>query len=211
MQGIARAGGGDRLVFGILGPIVVWGNDGEVITAPGHKLRALLALLVVDANVIVTTDRLIDALWDGSPPPTARGTLHAYVSRLRSLLRGRDDVVTLETLPAGYRLRVDPDRVDALRFARLANEAAARLPGDADGAHRTIEAALGLWRGPALVGGHDVDLVAFHAAGLEELRLAAIETQIEAELARGRHAIAVGRLHELVQTHPLRPAASCAP
>jgi DNA-binding SARP family transcriptional activator len=130
--------------------------------------------------------------------------LHAYVSRLRALLRGCDDVVALETLPAGYRLRVDPDRVDALRFTRLANEAAARLPGDADGAHRTIEAALALWRGPALVGGHDVELVAFHADGLEELRLAAVETQMEAELARGHHAIAIGRLHELVQTHPLR-------
>jgi DNA-binding SARP family transcriptional activator len=204
MQEIAGVAGGDHLVFGILGPIVVWGNDGEAITAPGNKLRALLGLLVVDANVIVTTDRLIDALWDGSPPPTARGTLHAYVSRLRALLRGREDVAALETLPAGYRLRVDPDRIDAFRFARLATDAAARLPDDPDGAHRTIEAALALWRGPALVGGIDIDQVAFHAASLEELRLASVETRMEAELARGRHAIAVGQLHELVQMYPLR-------
>src|SRR6185369_17626647 len=106
-----------RPQFSLLGPVSM-SLDGEPIALGGQKRRALLAVLLLDANRVVSRDRLIDALWGEEPPDTARNTLQVYVSQLRKLLPEG----ALETAPAGYRLVVDPETVDLFRFVRLCEE-----------------------------------------------------------------------------------------
>ncbi|HEV2810207.1 MAG TPA: winged helix-turn-helix domain-containing protein, partial [Acidimicrobiales bacterium] len=137
----------------VLGPLeVVCG--GEVLALGSPKQRALLAVLVMSANRVVAVDRLVEELWGDEAPARAMASLQAYVSRLRRLLqpaganRGRSDV--LVTQPPGYLLRVDPGSVDAVRFEHQTAEGIRLLAaGDPQGALDVLEAALGLWRGPA--------------------------------------------------------------
>src|SRR6266511_4725795 len=103
--------------FSLLGPLSV-SRDGAEVALGGQKRRALLAVLLLDANQVVSRDRLIDALWGEEPPDTARNTLQVYVSQLRKLLPEG----TLETAPPGYRLAVEPDCVDLFEFVRLSEE-----------------------------------------------------------------------------------------
>src|SRR3954469_9294244 len=117
------------MLFRILGPVEV-AADGRTLDLGGPKQRALLALLLLEANRVVARDRLIDALWDDSPPETARKALQVHVSQLRKAL-GHD---RLQTADPGYRLRVEGDELDLDRFRRL--EAEGRL-----------HAALPPWRG----------------------------------------------------------------
>lgn len=182
--------------FRILGPLEVSDEDRPLdLGAP--KQRALLALLLLNPNEIVSTDRLIADLWGDSPPATVAKSAHNYVSRLRKELPdGR-----LATRPPGYVLRVDHGELDLDVFERLRREARA-LPPDAAAAR--LRDALALWRGPPLADLAYEPFAQSEIARLEELRLAALEERIDADLADGRHADLVGELRARVAEHPLR-------
>ncbi len=180
--------------YRVLGSLEVRRGDGP-LPLGGPKQRALLALLLVNANRVVARDRLIDELWGESPPDTAVKTTQVYVSRLRKLLPG-----ALHTRPPGYVLEVEWHNVDLLRFERLVAEARRAEPAAAS---RLLREALALWRGPALAE-FDEPFAKAEAGRLEDLRLAALEERLEADLADGRHAELVGELEALVPEHPHR-------
>ncbi|MEV6159172.1 BTAD domain-containing putative transcriptional regulator [Nonomuraea sp. NPDC052129] len=174
----------------ILGTLEVTGA--EPIAVGGFRLRALLAILALEAGRTVTSERLIDMLWPQEPPGNAANALQTLVRRLRVALRPYEIV---ESRAGGYALAVDADQVDALRFRRLTGLAKLDLTGLAQ-----LDEALALWRGPALAGLGAVPHLANVAAGLEEDRLAAIEARAEARLAAGLPA----DLAAEVAAHPLR-------
>jgi DNA-binding SARP family transcriptional activator len=190
--------------FGILGPVEVR-VDGRIVAVTASKPRTLLAALLVHANKVVAAARLIDLLWGENPPASAKATLQTYVLHLRRLLPTGSQAGegVLLTRSPGYLLRVEPERLDLDRFQCLV-EAAQQADRDPAQAAARLRQALGLWRGPALC---DVDSDALRwveAPRLEELRLAALEARIDAELQLGLHAGLVGELHALAATHPLR-------
>ena len=186
--------------YRILGPLEVHAGDRQV-ELRGVRQRELLAVLLLHANEIVSSDRLIDELWPGDPPPTAAKIIQNSVSQLRKLVE--PDV--LVTRSPGYLLRVAPGELDAERFEGMVEGARAELAeGAAAEAAEQLRAALDHWRGPALADFADAPFARVEAARLEELRLAATEDRIEAELALGRHADLVAELEALVAQHPLR-------
>jgi DNA-binding SARP family transcriptional activator/ABC-type branched-subunit amino acid transport system substrate-binding protein/DNA-binding beta-propeller fold protein YncE len=181
--------------FRLLGPLEVLESDRPVSLGRGRQ-RALFALLLIHANEVVSTDRLIDELWGESPPRTALKSVQVYVSRLRKELGdGR-----LATRPPGYVLRTDPSEVDVCRFERLVGDADVVDPKIA--AER-LRSALELWRGPALGDMAFEPFARAEIARLDELHAAATEKRIEADLACGRHAELIGELESLVAQHPL--------
>lgn len=192
-----------RLEFRILGPLeVVVG--GRLVPLVGAKQRAMLALLVVRANEVVSSYRLVDELWPGGPP-AAEHSLQMHVLRLRRALASAGAGELIATCPGGYRLSVDPGRLDFDRFESQLREARPLLEaGEAERAVGHLRAALSLWRGDALVGVPLGASLSAEAARLDELRLAAVEDRIEAELVLGRHGGLVGELEALVRQHPLR-------
>jgi DNA-binding SARP family transcriptional activator len=162
----------------------------------------------LDANEVVSTDRLIDELWGDSPPDSAANMLQGYVSHLRKVLepgRTRGEHELLVSRAPGYMLQIRSDQIDAERFEQLTSEARRWLvEGDAEQAAERLRTALALWRGPALA---DLAYEPFARADvdrLEELRLAALEDRVDADLTLGRHDALVGELRELVDHHPLR-------
>jgi predicted ATPase/DNA-binding SARP family transcriptional activator len=185
--------------FRILGPLEVE-LDGPPISAKGHKPRALLGLLLLHRNQPVAPEQLIDDLWGDDAPATAANTLQVYVSQVRKIVFDR-----LKTEGGSYRLRVEADELDADLFERLAGDGATALGRKSYGeAAELLAEALALWRGPALA---DLRYDAFaqgEIARLEELRLAAVEDRIEADLGLGRHDQLVGELESLVSDHPTR-------
>lgn len=186
--------------FRILGPLEAW-HEGRAVTLGGPKPRALLAVLLLHANEVVSADRLIDELWGAESPEDAAGALRVNVSRLRKALP--PDVLT--TRSPGYVVRVEPDALDLHRFERLADEGRSLLArGLAAEAAERLREALALWRGPALVDFAYESFAQAAIARIEEIRLAAIELRIDADLALGRHDELVGELEELVAEHPLR-------
>ncbi|HKT43832.1 MAG TPA: BTAD domain-containing putative transcriptional regulator [Gaiellaceae bacterium] len=158
----------------ILGPLEVL-DEGRALELGGAKQRAVLALLALNANRVVSVDRIAQALWDDNPPESARKAVQVYVSQLRKTL-GRERV---QTKGSGYLLRVEPDELDLARFQRLRDEG-------------ELDAALALWRGESEV------------AWLEDLRLGCLEERIDRELAAGRHAEIVGELEALARAQSLR-------
>jgi DNA-binding SARP family transcriptional activator len=183
--------------FRLLGPLeVVSERDGPVALG-GVKQRSLLAALLLQANEVVSADRLIDQLWGAAPPATAAKSIQVYVSRLRKAL-GEQRLVTQ---PPGYVLRLDRSDVDLGRFEQLVSEASRAAPDSA--APKLVEA-LALWRGPALADLAYEPFAQVEIARLEEMRLAVLEQRIDAELACGRHAQLVGELEALIARHPLR-------
>ncbi|MEV0408984.1 BTAD domain-containing putative transcriptional regulator [Actinoallomurus sp. NPDC050550] len=192
--------------FGILGPLEVHASAGAPVAVGGPRVRALLALLLLDAGRVVTAERLIDALYGEDPPAGVANALQSQVSRLRRGLRsvdGSGDLV--EFHPAGYRLAVEPDDVDALRFERLARDGRRALTaGDHARAAALLREGLDLWRGPALADVTAASYAEAQAARLEELRLGAFEDHAEARLALGGHRDLVTELQDLVAAHPLR-------
>jgi DNA-binding SARP family transcriptional activator len=177
----------------------VRGVDGPLALG-GAKQRALLALLLLNANRVVSRERLIDALWGEDPPETAVTTVQVYVSRLRKVI----GVHALITRAPGYLLVVDPESIDLSRFERLLAQGREALAGgDAERSARALREALALWRGPALAEFEEA-FARLEARRLEDLHLAAIEDRIEADLARGRHGDVIGELELLIAEHPHR-------
>jgi predicted ATPase/DNA-binding SARP family transcriptional activator len=185
----------------LLGPLEVT-VSGRVVEVPGQRLRALLALLALDAGRVVSVDRLLDALYGEDLPQQAENALQQAVSKLRRRL---GDAGVLVTRAPGYLLDVRPEDVDALRFEQLL-AGAARLAADDDpaGASSAYDEALGLWRGEALTDLPLNDVVAPLRARLDERRLTAVEDRVEVELALGHHAEQVAELDALVADEPLR-------
>jgi DNA-binding SARP family transcriptional activator len=176
--------------FRLLGPVeaVV---EGAPVQLAAAKPRALLALLLLQRNHVVSTERLIDELWADEPPARATKTLQVYVSQLRKAL-GPDRLVTR---PPGYLLRVEPGELDLERFEQLLADGRKHLAdGDATGARDELREALDLWRGPP----------EGPAARLEELRLAAHEDWLHAALESGQASSVIPQLEELVASQPLR-------
>jgi DNA-binding SARP family transcriptional activator len=194
--------------FRILGPVEAW-DGAEQLDLGGSKPRALLAVLLLHANRVVSTDQLVDELWGEAPPPTARNVLQVYVSRLRQALQCRRDggpaAPLLLTRPSGYLLRVEPGELDLDQFEGLAADARrATADGDLERAAGCWRAALALWRGPALAGAAPEALRRTAVLRLEEARLVALEERLEVDLRLGRHAEVIGELEALVAANPVR-------
>jgi DNA-binding SARP family transcriptional activator len=186
--------------FRILGRLEVWDGD-DAVALGGPKPRALLALLLLHANEVVSTDRLIDELWRDDPPENAAAALQVNLSRVRKALPG--DVVA--TRPPGNVLRVEPHALDLDRFERLVEEGRTLLERGVPGAASDrLGSALSLWRGPPLSDFTYASFAQAAIARLEEVRLLALELRIEADLARGRHDDLIGELNALIVEHPLR-------
>jgi DNA-binding SARP family transcriptional activator len=182
--------------FRLLGPLEVF-EDNQPLPLGGVKQRSVLAILLMHANELVTTDQLIDEIWGGAPPAKAAKNIQVQVSRLRKVL----DSGRLATGPGGYVLHLGPDESDVARFERLTAEAGSAPP---QSAADKLREALALWRGPALA---DLAYEGFaqpEIARLEEMRLSVLVQRIDADLALGRHAELVGELEALVARHPLQ-------
>ncbi|HEV3496694.1 MAG TPA: BTAD domain-containing putative transcriptional regulator, partial [Actinomycetes bacterium] len=194
--------------FGILGPLEA--TDGErPVEFVRPKQRAVLAVLLIEANRVIPLDRLIDLLWGGEPPAWATGALQVHISGLRAALEpdqpARMRNRFLVTQPPGYLLRVGPDDLDASQFETLAVRGhQALIDGRPTAARRVLKEGLALWRGPALAEFAFEPFAQHEAARLEELRATALEDRIEADLARGAHAAVIAELEALVAEHPIR-------
>jgi DNA-binding SARP family transcriptional activator len=188
--------------FRLLGPVEARA-EGRPLVLAGARQRALLAVLLLRAGEPVSRERVIADLWGERPPAGAVKTVQAVVSRLRRALGG--EAARLVSSAAGYRLRVEPDELDLGRFERLCAEGRRALAaGRHERAAARLRAALGEWRGPPLA---DVAFEPFappELARLEDLRAAAVEDRVEAELAIGRGGELVGELEGLVAAEPLR-------
>ena len=182
--------------FRILGPLDAL-IDGTPVPLGGAKQRAVLALLLLDAGRVVSTDRLLDALWSGEPPPTATASLQNFISQLRRALGAE----TIETRPPGYLMRVEAGQLDLANVRRLVDESRASDPLRRA---RLLGEALALWRGEPLAELADEPFAQGEIARLTELRLALEEERAEAELALGRHGELVSDLDALVRANPLR-------
>ena len=184
----------------LLGPLEL-ADGGRSIAYGGARQRAVLALLVLHANQVVASERVLMELWGEDAPPGAANALQAAVSRLRRALpQGR-----LVTRPPGYLFRAVPDEVDLSRFERLlAQGRQALADGAAAEAADTLADALALWRGPALADFRYEPFAQAEIARLEELRLVCVEERVEADLALGAGAELVGELQRLVAEQPLR-------
>jgi DNA-binding SARP family transcriptional activator len=186
--------------FRILGPLEVVGDDGS-IRLGGPKQRATLAILLLDANRVVSVERLADDLYAGAGPVTAVTQVQRQISDLRKVL----PEPVIETRSPGYVIHVSPDQLDLNRFERGAEEAARLLArGDAQRAGDLLRDALAQWRGTPLA---DLAYESFARTAierLEEIRVAALEQRIEADLALGRHRELVGELEQLTSEQPTR-------
>ena len=188
---------------GILGPLEVRVAGGDPVPLGGVRQRALLAILALDANVVVSTDRLIDLLWGESPPATAGHTVQVFVSRLRRALGLAGD--RLVTRAPGYLLQVGADELDAERCEHQYAMAQSELGvGNAARAESLLREALSLWRGSALAEFTYEPFAQAAIARFEERRVDCREVLIEAELALGRHAEVIVELEALIHEHPFR-------
>ncbi len=169
------------------------------------KPLALLAMLLLHPNHVVSSDRLVEALWGDGPPRSAANTLQSYVCLLRQVLAQLRGGAAIRTHTTGYILAVDTEQIDAQRFERLVTEGRdAHALGDARHAAKVLGDALALWRGPALADFAYEGFADAEAARLEELRLATVEQHAQAQLALGRHLQLTSPLRALVADHPLR-------
>lgn len=182
----------------VLGPICV-SVDEEPISLRGRTERALLATLVITLNHAAAAEQLILALWGDAPPPSARNTLQSCISRLRTKLGG-----AILSDGHAYRLDVCPDCIDAVRFERLVVVAAQALDDDPERTVELTREALGLWRGRPFGDLPETDLVTPEITRLEELRLAATELRLEADVALGRFAQVIPRLRAELAEQPYR-------
>jgi DNA-binding SARP family transcriptional activator len=197
-RGTVRAA--DGLRFRVLGTLEFMAG-GQWHGIGAAKWRALLAVLLVEPGRVVSIDRIVAELWGDDPPATAANLVHGYVARLRALI-GSD---VLATRAPGYLLLVEPEEVDAGRFASAVAEGqAAFAAGETQRAAEELATAASLWRGPAFADVPVTPMVTAEAARLDELRLVAVEARVDADLACGRHAEVVVELRALTREHPLR-------
>ena len=190
--------------FRILGPLEVQVDESwNGINAP--KWRTVLAVLLLQAGQVVSTDRLISEVWPEERPARASNSISIYVLRLRRLIGDPEGKVLVTRYP-GYQLLVTADDIDAGRFAQLASEGRKALSaGEGQRAADLLDQALSLWQGSrALADVPASPLVSAEAGGLEEARIEALELRIQAELACGRQAQVVTELHRLLVDHPIR-------
>jgi peptide/nickel transport system substrate-binding protein len=180
----------------LLGPLEVT-LDGRPVKLGATKQRALLTMLALRPNAVVSVDELVDGLWGQEPPASAVKLIQHYVSQLRKLLAGGDAEIV--TRGRGYQLRVRPDAVDVADFERLA-DAAARNGENGAAARR----ALSLWRGSPLLDVIDEPFAAAEQRRLGDLWLNVNEHAIAADIVEGRQDEVIARLEELVERHPLR-------
>lgn len=203
-----RAAG--RPEFRVLGPVQTW-TDGRQMPIGDRKQRLVLAILLLEANQLVPIDRLVDLLWPDAPPPSARRTVQAHVSRLRAVLAlaaGGGEDVSLVRHGFGYQLSCDRDRVDAHDFRRLFG--LAQHTADDEERAELLDRALDLWRGPALADVGTEELRERLCRGLQTLRLAALEERAEVYLRLGRHLSLLDELTDLAARYPHRQRITAA-
>ena len=193
----------------VLGPLEVTNDDGRPIAVPGAKERLLLAVLAAGAPGVVSTDRIVETLWNGDRPATARKSLQVHLARLRGALEpDRPHGSTgryLVRRGVGYALGAEPDDVDALEITDLAARGRARLAsGETAEAERLLSTALGLWRGEPYGDWADAPFAVAERRRLHEVRSAALTALLEARLALGRHAEVVADLERLLVEDPLQ-------
>jgi DNA-binding SARP family transcriptional activator len=191
------------LGFGVLGPLEVHAS-GKSLAIGGAKRRTVLAALLLNANRLVTTDRLIEAVWPDAPPRSAVSNLQTYVSALRRCLPGGE--ARIRRGPAGYTISVAPGELDCRTFEELAGEAARmKAHGRPAEALELLGRALALWRGHPLedlsAGGSVFDA---EVVRLVESRLAAGEERVELLVAVGKYTEAVAEIRDLLERHPFR-------
>ena len=204
--------------FRILGSLEVCDRD-RTVRLGGDKQRALLAVLLLHANEVVSADRLIDDLWGARPPPAALKALQAHISRLRKALDAKGGALlddngdqspegsdrVLITRGHGYLLRVARGELDLDRFRASVEEGREALAaGEAGRAAAILRAGLALWRGPPLAEFAYQAFAQTAIAELDDLHLSALEERVEADLALGRQRDLVGELTSLVHQSPLR-------
>jgi DNA-binding SARP family transcriptional activator len=202
--------------FGLLGELVVE-TDGRPVAIGGPRQRALLALLLLNANRPVSADLLVRELWPRSDLDASFTSLKVAVSRLRKATLDGTDVGPSEvdgrpalserivTRQRGYMIRVEDGELDSVEFERgLAAGRAALAQGRPDEAIANLSVGLRHWRGHALGEFRDDDWARLEALRLEELRVEALEERIGAELSLGNHAAMVAELEQLVAAHPER-------
>lgn len=200
---VQDAPGAARPPFQLLGPLQVRGKDGPLRVPPGRQ-EVILAALLLEANRVVSTNYLVDLIWEDSPPETARTQVQICVSRLRKLLAGADSTVSLSTRPPGYVLHVDTGDVDSLLFTGLVAMARRqRDEGESEKAVALLKSAVALWQGDSL-SGLDSGPLSNKARQLDEERLSAVELRMQLELELGRHDRLVGELQLLTHENPLR-------
>jgi DNA-binding SARP family transcriptional activator len=186
--------------FRILGPLEAF-DGARSLPLGAAKQRALLAVLLLQRNEVVSCDRLVDELWGEDPPETAAKVVQVYVSQLRKALGENERLVTRSP---GYLLRVEPRELDVERFEALFEEGRRALAaGDARRAAPTLRDAMAVWRGPPLADFTFEPFAEREVARLEERRLAVVIERIEADLALGGHGDLVAELEALVAEHPL--------
>ncbi len=189
----------------LLGPLEVR-DRGRSLNVRGSRPRALLALLALNAGRVMPADRLIQLLWGDDPPPTAANALQVHISALRKVLEPQGPPYrVLVSERSGYALQVDPEHVDFARFERLVERAHYALrQNEVALCAELVGQAIGEWRGSALTDMADQPWSIGEARRLEELRLAAEEDRVEAELALGGHSELIADLEVLISRHPLR-------
>ena len=172
--------------FTALGPLRVL-EEGVPIEVGEPQRRLVLAMLLADLGAVVSTERLIDAIWGETPPASGRKIVQGYVSGLRTAL-GHDNLI--ESSGPGYRLNAKPSQIDALVFEELASEGASRVSIDPQRARQELEEALSLWQGQAYEDLADYDALRPEVTRLEQLRTAAIEARIAADIFCGQESAA---------------------
>ncbi|MFC4855485.1 AfsR/SARP family transcriptional regulator [Actinophytocola glycyrrhizae] len=188
--------------FSVLGSIEVTSDAGP-LELGGIKQRAILGYLVLHANKVVPTSRLLQAMWEGAPPPTARKMIQNAVSGIRRVLTGPG--ASLRTHAPGYQLHVDTETVDLHRFRALARAGRAAIgDGEPERGAELLRSALSLWRGPALADLVEAGYRWSELAAVEDERLSTLEDRLEAELVCGRHREITPELEVLTATEPLR-------
>jgi len=194
--------------FGILGPLQAVGDDGRELALGGRMPRAVLALLLLRANEVVSSDQLVEGLWAGAPPASGAKGLHVHVSRLRrALAAGHSDPdgERLITTAGGYVLRVAPEELDVQRCEWLIGQGRSLLAaGRPDQALAALSSAVELWRGDVLADFQYDTFAQGEIARLGELRAAMLEERIAVEMLLGREAQVLGELERLVRDYPYR-------
>lgn len=188
----------DRFVIQVLGPLQVAAAGGSAPLG-GPKQRGVFAMLTARAGRVVTSDELVEGIWGDEAPASVASSIHTYVSNLRAAAQQ-----PIERRGSGYLLDVDPSLIDAKEFEHTLGASRKELVANPMIAAEDLRRALALWRGRAYADVADFPGLAGEARRLGELRLTAVESRIEADLALGRHAALVGELEALSAEHPFR-------